>query len=152
MKPYQHKLKVIAFLAVDCPLSQQSTVVLREIRAKFSDNVSVIGVFPGRESRMACIAFKKKYQLLFPLLSDKEYKWTKLLNATVTPEVFLLNEGNNLLYYGAIDDRTISLNKRKRKAEKNYLVDAIDDHLSGKKMGINHVKAVGCYIEINQDE
>lgn len=151
LRPYQHKLKVIAFLAIDCPLSQQSTSALREIRSKFSGKVSVIGVFPGKESRTAFVAFKKKYQLLFPLLSDKDYKWTKLLSATVTPEVFLLSEENDLLYHGAIDDRAISLSKRKRKADRNYLVDAIDDHLSGKETAINYIKAVGCYIEINRN-
>ncbi len=147
----QHKLKVVAFLAVDCPLSQQSTLTLRKIQDQLSDKVSVIGVFPGKEPKAEYVEFRKKYQISFPLLNDKDYKLTKLLNASVTPEVFLLDTENDCLYYGAIDDRAVSLSKRKSKTEKNYLVDAIQNHLSGKKVETHYIKAIGCYIEKNKN-
>ncbi len=82
----------------------------------------------------------------FVYLFDEGQKVYPKYGATRTPHVYLLNkEGSNLTveYIGAIDDN----HKDASKVKKNYLADAIDALLAGKKPKVTETKAIGCTIK-----
>lgn len=82
----------------------------------------------------------------FVYLFDESQKVYPKYGATRTPHVYLLNkEGSNLIveYIGAIDDN----HKDAEKVKKNYLADAIDALLAGKKPKVTETKAIGCTIK-----
>ena len=56
------------------------------------------------------------------------------------------NNGGNLLYTGAIDDWVQALGKKRVKASKNYLLDAIEQTLRAEGVTIRKTKAFGCKI------
>ncbi|MGE9314332.1 redoxin domain-containing protein [Niabella sp. CJ426] len=141
-------LKLFIFLSPECPLSQKYVFSLNQIYKLYKKQVYFIGVFPGKGYKNKYYrAFKTKYNIQFNLINDPQMKLVSALNASKTPEVFLLDSANKILYQGAIDDWAISLGKNKLQPTKNYLQDAISNSIRGSLINPKFVEAVGCYIE-----
>ena len=82
----------------------------------------------------------------FPYLYDETQEIAHIYGATRTPHVFLLqktNKGNKVVYVGAIDDNYEDASDAKDK----YLENAIAEISSGKKVTLDHTKALGCTIK-----
>jgi len=71
----------------------------------------------------------------YPLLVDARHQVADLLGATFTPEVFLLSPDNELLYRGVPDDsKEYEERTGKRGLTQNYLQEALEEALAGKKV------------------
>ena len=141
-------LTVFVFLDTECPLSQNYTLQLREIQAKFAEEeVQFVAVFPAQDDRKQQIkAFIKKYQLPFETLRDPKHRWVDSLAATITPEVFLVDESGQVLYAGLIDNWIIALGKKRQVITKHYLEEAISAALAATPILIPQTTAIGCFI------
>lgn len=140
---------VVVFLSPECPISQQYTLDLNRMGERFrEDHMTFYGVIPGRlYSGMNIDSFQNTYKISFPLLIDADYKLTRLLQASITPEAFLLNDKSDIVYSGAIDDAWLSLGKKRSNKTRTYLTDAIDAMIGKRGIQIKKTKAVGCLIE-----
>jgi thiol-disulfide isomerase/thioredoxin len=140
---------VIVFLSDECPLSQNYTLTLQTLyNAYHSSGINFYAVFPGKYiDRKAVSDFTIKYTLTFPVLLDKRKKLVQQLGASVTPEVFLLDNQNELIYRGSIDNWASDLGKKRQEITRHYLKEAIIATLSGQALEIKTTKPVGCYIE-----
>jgi peroxiredoxin len=79
----------------------------------------------------------------FPYLHDETQKVAQAYGAERTPEVFLFDKNGTLLYHGTIDD-----NYDDPRAVKNqYLRDALDAVLNGKKPPVAETRPVGCTVK-----
>jgi len=140
------KPAVFVFLAPDCPLSKNYAPVLKTLGKKYP-NVIFYGIFPGKAYSHEEIAqFKKDFAVSFTLLKDPLLQFSRYLKATVTPEVFLINQAGHVLYSGLIDNWAVSLGKKRQVITNHYLDDAISRFESGKEISITHTKPVGCLI------
>ena len=63
--------------------------------------------------------------------------------ALTTPHVFLFDSRHKLVYRGAIDDNV----NHKADVKKNYLIDAINNMVSGNKISPDVTKQLGCSIK-----
>jgi hypothetical protein len=145
--PSGKKLSLFIFLSPECPLCQNYSTLLNSLRSLYAGQVDQYGIIPGAAySTKDVRTFEQKYRIIFPLLIDGSKKFTNYLHATVTPEVILLGPKDELLYKGAIDNLLQDLGKRRLKATKNYLQDAIEASLHNKAVPVNQTKAVGCLI------
>jgi hypothetical protein len=82
----------------------------------------------------------------FPYLADKEQVALALLEATRTPEAFLLIPAGGkfeLVYQGAIDDSP----QLAEQVRNPFLMNAIEDVLAGRKIERNYVRPTGCIIK-----
>lgn len=141
------KPELLIFLSPECPLCQSYTLVLNKLYQKYGNGVRFYGVISGKTYNAAAISsFVKKYKIAFPLFIDKQLALSRYLQATTTPEVILLNNRNELLYRGAIDDRVADIGKQRTRATKDFLRDALDEQLSGERVSLKRTKAIGCYI------
>lgn len=141
------KLTALVFFSTECPLSQNYSVVVQKISDDFSKNVQVFGLFPGTTySKREIREFSNKYKVRFPLIIDKKMKMVKLVNATITPEVILLDDQANLIYRGAIDDWAIDLGKKRSKAATEFLREAIQHKIAGLPVSPKITRPVGCLI------
>jgi len=70
---------------------------------------------------------------------DKSGKLATEYGARVTPHIFVLDQSRNVAYVGAFDDDD-------KKPTQNYVKDAVDSLLSGKKVETTKTKAFGCGI------
>lgn len=84
---------------------------------------------------------------------EQSYSWSYVLDnksvmadafgATRTPECFLFNAENKLVYHGAIDDNENGPQEVTRK----HLTIAIDEMLAGKNVSVKTTRSVGCNIK-----
>ncbi|MGN6355229.1 MAG: redoxin domain-containing protein [Parafilimonas sp.] len=138
---------LLIFLSPECPLCKNYSPVLNDLYKQYSDRVNIYGIIPGKAySAIDVKAFQKDYHIPFPLLTDSHKELTQYLQATVTPQVILLDNKYRLLYKGAIDNTLQSLGKQRLKPTAFYLNDALQASLSNKIISIKRTKAVGCII------
>lgn len=144
---YAQELSVYVFLGTECPLSREQTYNLNQAQATWGEQVQFYAVFPNKsDSQEAIEAFASKYKLKCSLIADPHHKWVNTLQASVTPEAFLLNKDGSILYLGQIDNRMQSLGVKRKVVTQNYLGQAISEALAGKEISIKRTRAVGCSI------
>lgn len=141
-------LNLFVFLSPECPLCKNYTKALNKINNDFSaDSVRVIGVISGKAySALDVKDFKNEFAVNFQLFIDPAMKLTTYLQATITPEVVLINDKGKLIYRGAIDDWVTELGKNKLRPEKEYLRLAVTQYINHQPISIKKTRPKGCYI------
>lgn len=148
-KVHQMQKKVFVFMDIECPISQFYTKSLQKLSTKYALlGFHFIAVFPTNyTTEDDIILFNQKYNLTIPSVLDKYQIITKKLNASITPEVFVVNQNNIISYSGSIDDSYLTLGKRNRHPTQNYLEEALNSIIKNKKPLIFHSNAIGCEIQ-----
>jgi peroxiredoxin len=77
-------------------------------------------------------------KLPYTVLRDAGAKVADQFNAQVTPEIYLLDAANKLVYHGGVDD-----NRSAELVKNNYLRDALDALLAGKPIERAETRAFG---------
>lgn len=148
------KLQVYFFLDPACPISQQYTVEIKRLNTLYQKEdieMSMIFPFSGQKNfKKSTKEFINTYQLKIPSKIDKNLEITNKLQATVTPEAFLIENETQILYHGAIDDWYYALGKNRKEATAHYLEDAIKATIQNKPILKTYEKAVGCLIELGK--
>jgi len=141
------KLAVIAFLGVECPLSEAYAPRLAELaRATEGRGVAFFGIDANAQDGPTAIGrFAETHGLSFPILKDVGNELADRLGAERTPEVFVLDESRTVRYRGRIDDQD-ALGVHRSKPSKRDLSDALDALLAGRDVAIPRTEAVGCRI------
>jgi thiol-disulfide isomerase/thioredoxin len=140
---------VFVFVSPECPIAQKYTLEIEKLSGKYKEHkIEFYGIFPGMIAmRPSCETFADDYNLTIPLLKDGYYKVTKLLGATITPEVFVLDSNASILYSGQIDNWFFRLGKRRTVITERYLLDAIEAIINSEMIKVKQTEAVGCFIE-----
>lgn len=140
--------RVLIFLAPLCPICQNMTFDLRQLEADYAgDDVEFVGVFPNTSTTAAQIqSFKDTYSLSMTMMQDTA-GWAETLGAKWTPEVFVLDDRDSVVYRGRINDRYFAPGKRKPKTKRRDLDAALRDCLAGRPVADPVTDAVGCPIE-----
>jgi thiol-disulfide isomerase/thioredoxin len=141
-------LYVYVMLSPDCPLCKNYGPVLQSMKERYASQVAFAGVVPGKTySRKVIADYQKDYGISFPVYADRDKRISKQLEATITPEVVLLNEQGKLLYRGSVDNWATSLGKKRSAASKHYLDDAITQSIAGQPVTTSYVAPLGCFID-----
>ena len=140
-------LTAVVFLATDCPISQKYIGELKHIDSLFQAKISIKGIVPGNVKQEEIDQFISEYQINFPVVADAEYKLVKKYHATITPEVFLINDRNHIYYQGAIDNWFFDLGKYRQHITEHYLIDAIKAVQEGRSPVVKKTDSVGCVIQ-----
>lgn len=148
MKCVKPLWRVILFLAPLCPICQNMSHEMRLLEKEFNgDSVEFVGVFPNPSTRPNQIAeFGEKYGLAMELFPDT-VGWAAKLDARWTPEAFVIDERDSVVYRGRLNDRYFAPGKRRPKTRNRDLRRALRDVLSGQPVQIPLTDAVGCPIE-----
>jgi hypothetical protein len=97
----------------------------------------------GDDSMEAMITRASEKAYTMPYLVDENATVADAFGAKTTPHVYFFNENSELIYQGAIDNTVDG----KRKEDKNYLQQALRDHVSGQKVSENTTPPRGCSIK-----
>ncbi|HLP55303.1 MAG TPA: thioredoxin family protein [Fluviicola sp.] len=97
----------------------------------------------GDDSMEAMITRASDKAYTMPYLVDENAALADAFGAKTTPHVYFFNENNELIYQGAIDNTVDG----KRKEDKNYLQQAMREHVAGKKVSENTTPPRGCSIK-----
>jgi len=139
---------VIVMLSPECPICEKYTIKLRELQKEYKERgVTIYGVFPGRHFDLDTIRkFIRTYKLDFSALLDENYRLTRMLKATITPEVFVIDAEGGIIYSGMIDNWFYSLGRKRGLVTEFYLKDAIAAVLENNKPAVYRTKPIGCFI------
>jgi peroxiredoxin len=142
------KVVVVAFLALECPMSNGYLPTLADLSRKYADKgVTLVGVLPDPDTTdKQLAAHAREYATPFPLLRDPEQKAVAALGAKVTPEVVVLDDHFLVRYRGRIDDQYSARLKPRSTVTQHNLVDAIEELLAGNDVRVAETRAFGCPI------
>jgi thiol-disulfide isomerase/thioredoxin len=139
---------VFVFFGTECPVAQQYIPRLNEISEKYlAKGIRVYGVYSDPRVEISDMARHAQAQdIVFPVFKDVDQRLADMLEASVTPEVVVLDRDFAKKYQGAVDDQ-YERGVRKKAANAEYLVDALEAILAGKEVQRAFVRASGCPIE-----
>lgn len=138
------KAIVIMFIATQCPVSNGYNTRMAKLYDDYkSKGVTFLGINSNKQETVEEIKNHAKEQNLnFIILKDLNNVIADKFGASVTPEIFVLNNQYEILYHGRIDD-----SRRENDVKRNDLRIALDEILAGKKVSEPVSKAFGCSIK-----
>lgn len=144
-----NKATVFAFLAPDCPLSQNYTRTLNNLQDQFrADHFGFYAVISGDlYSEEEIVQFTRQYKINLPVLRDHDFSLADHFGAHVTPEAFVVAPDAQLAYRGAIDNWVGDLGQHRIATTEDYLSDALADIQKGRRVRVRETRPVGCFIE-----
>jgi len=136
------KVVVVCFTCNICPVAVAYEDRFVEFSKQYaSKGVKFVAINANRRTEdlaaMKTRAEEKGFN--FPYVFDKTGKLATEYGARVTPHIFVLDQNRNVAYVGAFDDD-------QNKPTKNFVADAVDSLLAGKKVETTKSKAFGCGI------
>ena len=136
------------FVAEECPVCNSLGKTLKRISSHYQDDVKFVAVFPQKMSNYKSASlFKKKYNLpLFEIVIDHDRNITDRYDASVTPEVVLVDESDNILYQGRINNSFAAPGRVRHGKIKEDLEIAINQILLGRVVAKPWPNPIGCYI------
>jgi thiol-disulfide isomerase/thioredoxin len=137
----------VVFVSPDCPISQKYMKRLNELHQSYHQQVTFLAVVPGNVSRAEVKKFAREYRSQLSFEQDEDLVWVRSLQATITPEVFLLGADRQLVYSGAIDNWFYELGKSRREVTEAYLENAIQAAMKNEKPAHVRTEAIGCFIQ-----
>jgi peroxiredoxin len=138
---------VVVFLGTECPLAQQYGPRLQQLAERFAEKkVSFFAINSNQQDSLSKIAAYVKAQgLKIPFLKDPGNRVADQFQAQRTPEAFVLDRQRQIAYRGRIDDQ-FTYGRQKPKVEHQYVAEAVEALLAGKKVEIAETEAHGCHI------
>ena len=135
---------VIIFIATACPVSNAYNERMEKIAQEYkARGVNVVGINANSTESAADVkAHAAEKHLSFTILKDDGSKIADALGAARTPEAYLLDAKNKLVYHGRIDN-----SRDESQVVSSELREAIDETLAGKPVAKSTANAFGCSIK-----
>ncbi|HEV7857638.1 MAG TPA: thioredoxin family protein [Pyrinomonadaceae bacterium] len=135
---------VLIFVAVQCPVSNAYNERMEKLAQDYkARGINVVGINSNStESTDDVRHHAAEHHLTFTILKDRDNKIADMLGAEHTPEAYLFDTSNKLLYHGRIDN-----SRNTAGVSSNDLRDAIDATLAGQPVKNAYVRAFGCSIK-----
>ncbi|HKP36905.1 MAG TPA: thioredoxin family protein [Pyrinomonadaceae bacterium] len=135
---------VILFIATKCPVSNNYNDRMEKLAQDYkSQGVNVIGINSNYTEPSAEVkSHAAEKHLTFTILKDEGNKIADRLGATRTPEAYVLDANNKLVYHGRIDN-----SQKTEGITSNDLRDALDEVVAGKAVTKTGGAAFGCTIK-----
>ena len=137
------KVVVVCFTCNICPVAVAYEDRFIEFNKKYAGKgVKFIAINANKKTEdlavMKTRAEEKGFN--FPYVFDKSGQLADQYGARVTPHIFVLDQNRSVAYVGSFDDK-------QNGPTKNYVSDAVDSLLAGKKVEFTNSKAFGCGIQ-----
>jgi thiol-disulfide isomerase/thioredoxin len=143
---------VIIFTCNHCPYARAYIERIARLVTEYEKrNVGFFAISANDVSKYPEDSFEnmipmgKQLNLDGKYLYDESQQVAKAFSAERTPEVYVFNRHNRLVYHGLIDDNANY--KMPQEVRHTYLKDALDAVLAGKEVIEKDTKAIGCTIK-----
>ncbi len=141
---------LVIFTCNHCPWAQRwEERIVTLGNEYFEKGVGVIAINPNDpavyqdDSLAAMKARSEAAGMKFPYVADPRSQVARAFGASKTPEIFLFDQENKLVYYGAVDDNAES----PAQVKAHYLKDALVALTEGRPVPLARTKAFGCSIK-----
>jgi peroxiredoxin len=148
LNDYRGKVVAIAFIATQCPISNDYNARMRAIAEEYGKkNIIFLGINSNFNESVAEIkSHAAKNNLSFPILKDHANKIADAYGAQRTPELFVIDADGVLRYHGRIDN-----SRDVRRVNRQDLREALNEMIAGKSVSVSEGKAFGCPIKRAQN-
>ena len=135
---------VVVWLSAQCPVVAAYKDRINQIAADYqAKGINFVGINSNATEDLNWVKTNiTEFGYKFPVLIDKGNVLADKWGATVTPEVYYLDEKNVLQYHGAIDN-----DRSGRNVTDAFLKTAFDASLNGKPIAKTRANAFGCTIK-----
>ena len=135
---------VILFVATECPVSNAYNSRMEKIFKDYSEKgIAFIGINSNKaESVDRMKEHAEENGLTFTILKDEKNIIADKFDASVTPEVYVLNSNFDVLYHGRIDN-----SRNESEVVSKDLENALNEILAGQEVSKKETKAFGCTIK-----
>ena len=141
---------LIAFICNHCPYVKSAIGRLaRDARDLQAIGIGVAAISSNDASQYPEDSFEKmksfavQHGFTFPYLYDEAQVVARAYDAVCTPEIYLFDKEQRLVYHGGIDDNQ----KNPEQVKQHYLADAIQAVLNEAKPDPQLTMALGCTIK-----
>lgn len=149
---FKGKIVVLEWFNPGCPfvVKHHSTLdTMKKTAAAYKDkDVVWLAINSGAEGKQGAakddnIKAKKDWKIEYPILLDPTGATGKAYGAKTTPHMYVIDKEGKLVYAGAID------NDRgpKKAGDKNYVKNALDEVIAGKKVTDATNEPYGCSVK-----
>ncbi len=135
---------VFVFYDPACPICLEYFPTIQKLAAANRDLLPFYLVMRKADDG-AAEKFRKEYKPSCRILIDEDTSLRKALEATATPQAFLVHAGKTL-YSGRIDNRYESIGHRRNVISSNDLADALSLLRKGTDFEIKKTSPVGCFL------
>ena len=137
-----------AFLHPACPLAQDYGPVLNSLADEFAgEGVRFVGVVCEVDDAAEVEAYRREFGIAFPIHLDTDFTLAEAVDATVTPQVVLVDRDRRIRYSGRIDDRYKIRGVMSPGDPDPELRSAILDLVAGREVREPRTEAVGCPLD-----
>ena len=141
---------IVIFWSTECPWVQPYNDRINDYVKELNEKGFTLWVINANntESIEDVKTHAAKNNYAFPMLKDVNNTVADMLEATRTPEVFMIAKDKTILYHGRISD-----NRNKAEQTVYDLGNAASEVSSGKEVSVKETKSFGCGIKkIGKDE
>lgn len=144
----QKSVTVYVFVAEECPVCNYISKSLKKTSEDYKEKVEFVAVFPQKMSSYKTSSlFKKKYDLNnYKILLDHDLTLTKKYDATVTPEVVVVDKKGNVMYQGRINNSYAAPGRMRHGRVTEDLDLALQNIIQGLSIPKPWPEPIGCYI------
>ena len=144
------RLKCYFFFISDCPASRNNLPKIQYLSKKYANQVDFVGLVsdPYLDS-IELSSTLEELSISFRIQLDTNLLIARKQGAKITPEVFLYDSDNKLIYSGSVDNYFYALGKHRKVITQHHLADAIKNTFSRKVVHPKHTKPFGCSINYN---
>jgi len=146
----------MVFSSPDCPIANALAPEIERLHALTLREGGVFFLVHARADVTPSMATEhaKAYAITAPILLDTDQRLVKQLDATVTPEVFvvrLIDGGDyEVVYHGLINNLYASLGNRRDRATEHFARQAIVAAAGGETVQPAYRPPLGCFLERTQ--
>ena len=139
------KAVVFITLSTRCPAVPRYAPRLNRLYETYHPRgVAFYGIYPEADETLEGIrAHAQQLGLKFPIVRQGAVAIARAVGATHVPQAFVLNRKGEVAYSGAIDSVT-----KREVVQHQYLRDALDATLQGKRVRQPRTQVVGCFLTL----
>ncbi|HZW07844.1 MAG TPA: thioredoxin family protein [Phycisphaerales bacterium] len=149
---FKGKIVVLEWFNPGCPFvvkNHKTFDTMRKTAADYKDkNVVWLAINSGAEGQQGAakadnVKAKTDWKIEYPILLDTTGATGKAYGAKTTPHMYVIDKDGKLAYAGAIDNDRGA----KKQGDKNYVKNAIDELIAGKKVTEATTEPYGCNVK-----
>ena len=153
---YKGKIVVLEWFNPECPFVKKHHVTMdtmAKLAKEYKDKSVVwLAINSGSEGKQGAgqetnSKAKKDYKIDYPVLLDTTGATGKAYGAKTTPHMYVIDKDGKLVYAGAIDDHRGPGKPDEKTTVKNYVKNALDEVIAGKKVTSATSEPYGCPVK-----
>ena len=160
LSEFKGKTVVLEWTAASCPFvrAQYESGAMPELQRWAATQgvvwLSILSTHPSRRDYLppdkADALHRGRGAAPAALLMDADGRMGRAYGAVVTPHMFVIAPGGELVYAGAISDNA-TMSAREARASKNFVKAALEDLAAGRKIATPSTRPFGCTIAYSGD-